>query len=53
MAKCLKFQVLAVATFVDFEAAFDIVHRPSLWRIMTEYGIPEKLVNIIRNTYRG
>lgn len=53
MEKCLEFQVPAVATFVDFKAAFDSVHRPSLWRIMKEYGIPDKLVNIIRNTYRG
>ena len=36
----------AIATFVVFRAAF-------LWRIMREYGIPEKLINFIRNTYRG
>ena len=29
MEKCLEFQVPAMATFVDFEAAFDSVHRPS------------------------
>ena len=51
--KCLEYQIPAVATFVDFKAAFDSVHRPSLWRIMREYGIPEKVVTIIRKTYSG
>ena len=46
MEKCLEFQMHAIATFVVFRAAF-------LWRIMREYGIPEKLINFIRNTYRG
>ena len=26
--------------FVDFEKAFDSVHRESLWSIMRSYGIP-------------
>ena len=51
--KCLEFQIPAVATFVDFKAAFDSIHRPSLWKIMKEYGIPGKIINIIRNTYKG
>jgi len=51
--RCLEFQIPAVATFVDFKAAFDSVHRPSLWKIMREYGIPEKVVSIIRCTYSG
>ena len=28
--------------FVDFEKAFDSVHRESLWNIMKSYGIPHK-----------
>ena len=26
--------------FVDFEKAFDSIHRESLWTILKEYGIP-------------
>ena len=37
--------------FIDFKAAFDSVHRESLWNILIMYGIPIKIVNIIRNTY--
>ena len=31
------------AHFVDFEKAFDSVHRKSLWNIMTSYGIPDNM----------
>jgi len=33
-------------SFVDFQKAFDSVHRVSLWEILKCYGIPEKLSNI-------
>ena len=32
--------------FIDFEKAFDSIHRDSLWIIMRKYGIPEKIVRI-------
>lgn len=51
--KCLEFQLPGVATFVDFKAAFNSVHRPALWRIMGEYGIPKKIINIVKSTYSG
>ena len=37
--------------FVDFQKAFDSLHRPSLWKILTLYGFPEKYVNIIKAFY--
>ena len=33
--------------FVDFEKAFDSVHRESLWSIMRSYGITCKMVRVI------
>ena len=39
--------------FVDFEKAFDSVHRESLWAIMRSYGIPEKIVGAVRGIYEG
>ena len=39
------------AVFVDFEKAFDSLHRESLWRILRHYGFPEKLVNVIKALY--
>ena len=40
-------------TFIDFEKAFDSLHRPTLWKILRHYGIPEKIVNIIRCLYEN
>ena len=40
------------AHFVDFETAFDSVHRESLWNIMRSYGIPDKMMRVIVDIYR-
>ena len=37
--------------FIDFEKAFDSVHRPTLWSIMKHYGIPTKLIEIVKAMY--
>ena len=37
--------------FIDFKAAFDSVHRTSLWKILQLYGIPGKIINIIKSSY--
>ena len=39
--------------FIDFEKAFDSVHRDSLWVIMKQYGIPTKLITIVKALYDG
>ena len=39
--------------FVDFEQAFDSIHRDSLWNILRYYGIPEKLVSLIIALYEN
>ena len=38
---------------MDFEKAFDSLHRDSLWKILRHYGIPQKLVNVIRSLYEN
>ena len=40
------------ANFIDFEKAFDSLHRGTLWKIIRSYGIPQKMVNIITFLYR-
>ena len=37
--------------FVDYEKAFDSVDRETLWKLLRHYGVPTKLVNIIKNSY--
>ncbi|VDP08538.1 unnamed protein product, partial [Schistosoma margrebowiei] len=39
--------------FIDYEKAFDNVDRRTSWKLLRHYGIPEKIVNIIRNSYDG
>ena len=33
---------------MDYITSFDSVHRPSLWKLMRDYGIPERITNIVR-----
>ncbi|VDP59830.1 unnamed protein product [Schistosoma curassoni] len=39
--------------FTDYEKAFDTVDRTTLWRLVRYYGVPDKIVNIMRNTCDG
>ena len=38
---------------MDFEKAFDSIHRNSLWKILTYYGIPLEIVSIIQCFYNN
>ncbi|PIK62384.1 endonuclease-reverse transcriptase [Apostichopus japonicus] len=37
--------------FIDFEKAFDSLHRNSLWNILKEYQIPDKIIRIVKALY--
>ena len=39
--------------FVDFEKAFDSVDREAMLRILRHYGIPDKIINMLKVQYRG
>ncbi|VDO94279.1 unnamed protein product [Schistosoma margrebowiei] len=39
--------------FIDCGKAFDDVDRRTLWKLLRHYGVPEKIINIIRNSYDG
>ncbi|VDO87479.1 unnamed protein product [Schistosoma curassoni] len=38
---------------IDYEKALDSVDRTTLWKLLRHYGVPEKIVNIIRNSCDG
>ena len=42
-----------IMNFVDYEKAFDSVDRNTLWKLMRHYGIPEKMVNLVKSLYEG
>jgi hypothetical protein len=48
----IRFVAFNGFNFIDFEKAFDSVHRHSLWKILRHYGIPQKVVNIIALFYK-
>ena len=45
--------VTQYVNFVDYEKAFDCLDRETLWKISQHYGVPMKLVNMIKNSYEG
>ena len=47
----VEWQATLYITFVDFEKAFDSVHRESLWTIMESYGIPCKIIHMAQMLY--
>jgi len=51
--KCVEFQLPGLAIFVDLKAAFDSIHRPSMWHILAEYGIRVKYIQLIRCVYEN
>ena len=38
-------------TFIDFEKSFDSVKRETMWLTIQEYGIPRKIIQIIKILY--
>ena len=41
----------AVLTFIDFQKAFDSIHRGKLMEILKAYGVPEEIVKAIEVLY--
>jgi len=51
LEQTVEFNSTLYVTFVDYEKAFDSIHRASLWRILRYYGIPWKIVNVVKLLY--
>lgn len=49
--QCTEWQRGLYLNFIDFEKAFDSIHRNTLWKILRCYGIPEDIVSIIKVFY--
>ena len=48
--KSLESQIPFKINFIDFKATFESIQRDSLWKIVESYGLPRKLINIMKNT---
>ncbi|MCG8432127.1 MAG: reverse transcriptase family protein, partial [Candidatus Omnitrophica bacterium] len=49
--QCLEWNAPLHINFVDYQKAFDSIHRDSLWKILRTYGVPSKIVQLIRKFY--
>ena len=49
--QCLEWNTPLFIDFMDFRKAFDSVHRNTLWKILHSYGIPSKIISIIKTFY--
>ena len=46
LEKCREFNIETHHLFIDFKAAYDKIIRKELWKIMAEFGFPEKLISL-------
>lgn len=53
MEQSLEWNSALYINFVDYEKAFDSVVRETLWKLLRHYGIPSKLVSLIKSNYEG
>ena len=49
--QCIEWQSTIYLNFIDFQKAFDSIHRETMWKILRLYGIPEKIIRIIQALY--
>jgi len=47
--QCIEWQRQLHINYMDFEKAFDSIHRECLWRILRPYGIPQQIVLVIKS----
>ena len=45
-----KWQATLYTHFIDFEKAFDSIHREGMWRIIKDCGFPNKLIRMVKIT---
>ena len=48
-----EFWKTLVMSFVDFKKTFDSIHRSNVWRVFEHYGIPDKIINIVKDKSEG
>ncbi len=51
--QCIEWQSSLFINYIDFKKAFDSLDRNILWKLLQHYGIPTKLVNLIKCIYDG
>ncbi|KAL9953192.1 hypothetical protein ACROYT_G040569 [Oculina patagonica] len=50
--QCIEWTTPLYINFIDFQKAFDSVHRDPLWKILRSYGVPPKMVTLMSSFYQ-
>lgn len=53
LEKCHEYQIELHHLFIDYKQAYDSINRRRMVEVMTEFGIPEKLVKLTKMTLEG
>ena len=51
MGRCVEFKLPLHIHFVDYQKAFDSINHNSIWEILTYYGLPDWLIQVIKTLY--
>ena len=51
--KCREQQLPLYQTFIDLEKAFDSINRDALWRVLEKFGVPPKMLQMIKSLHEG
>ena len=49
--QCLEWNNPLYINYIDFRKAFDSLHRNTLWKIVQSYGVPPKIIALIKMFY--
>ena len=49
--QCTKWQNKLILNFIDFQRAFDSITRDYIWDILRAYGVPTKIIKLIKIFY--
>ena len=52
MEQSLEWNSPLYINFIDYEKAFDSVGRETMWKLLRHYGVPEKIISLIRCTFQ-
>ena len=52
MEQSLEWNSLLYINFIHYEKAFDSVDRETMWKLLRHYGVPEKIIFLIRCTFQ-
>ena len=52
MEQSLEWNSPVYINFIDYEKAFDSVDRETMWKLLRHYGVPKKIISLIRCTFQ-